>query len=465
MSKISLFVIGLLFSTALYTSCEDKGTIDTNTGQSADIVAFTFTGIYGEAEIDRKARSVKAKADETVDLTAVVAVFTLPDRAIAKVGGIVQESRKTTNNFTHPVIYKITSGDGKTVKNWTITIIGGYDENNINNDNGKNVYVAGTKYYLQWNGNYTGEIKSSNPWMNVFVATLWKNGKAQNLTDGTYFAGARSVYVSDRDVYVAGYEYNAQGGSIAKLWKNGVAENLSDGTYRGAGAISVFVSGSNVYVAGVDDGGATLWKNGVAQKLTDGSSWSQANSVYVSDNDVYVVGWKHNEKDILVATLWKNGVAQYLTDGTRDAEVHSVYESNGDVYIAGSERSVQNRWVWIAKLWKNDAVQNLTDETKASGGANSVLVSSGDVYVTGRDEGTLFSGSYVENFKSGSATLWKNGIPQHFTDGTNYSDANSVFVAGSDVYVAGEDAGIAKLWKSGVAQNLGSGTAWSVYVK
>ena len=43
------------------------------------------------------------------------------------------------------------------------------------------------------------------------------------------------------DVYVAGYEYSFQAGSqVAKLWKNGVAQNLSDGT-RYAMAYSVFV--------------------------------------------------------------------------------------------------------------------------------------------------------------------------------------------------------------------------------
>ena len=66
-------------------------------------------------------------------------------------------------------------------------------------------------------------------------AVLWINGIAVNLTDGTRFAEARSVYVSDDDVYVAGYN-----GNFAMLWSNGIPLGLTDGV-RSAGANSVFV--------------------------------------------------------------------------------------------------------------------------------------------------------------------------------------------------------------------------------
>ena len=109
---------------------------------------------------------------------------------------------------------------------------------------------------------------------------------------------------------MAGYEYNEQY-SVAKLWINGIAQNLTDGT-RNAEANSVYVSGNDVYVAGYDGDVPNLWKNGIAQILN-----VAANSVFVSGNDVYVAG----NNDGYVATLWKNGVAQNLTNGTYSATI------------------------------------------------------------------------------------------------------------------------------------------------
>lgn len=51
------------------------------------------------------------------------------------------------------------------------------------------------------------------------VATVWKNGtELYTLTDGTNDAWARSVYVADGTVYVAGYEQQPDG-VVAKLWR------------------------------------------------------------------------------------------------------------------------------------------------------------------------------------------------------------------------------------------------------
>jgi hypothetical protein len=114
-------------------SCdEEDDPIDTGTEQDADIVAFTFDGIDGTATIDKSAQTVTAKAAETVELTAIVADFTLSKGATAKVGSVAQESKTTANNFSSPVVYKVTSGDGETVNDWTVTVTGGKPVENGN---------------------------------------------------------------------------------------------------------------------------------------------------------------------------------------------------------------------------------------------------------------------------------------------------------------------------------------------
>jgi hypothetical protein len=86
---------------------------------------------------------------------------------------------------------------------------------------------------------------------------------------------------------------------------------------------------------------------------------------------------------------------------------------------------------------------------------------------------------YVAGQLGDFAAFWKNGEAQNLTGGIPYSDAYSIFVSGSDVYVAGYAYNInpnnnnivdrvAKLWKNGVLQNLTDGTrsaiARSVFV-
>ena len=73
--------------------------------------------------------------------------------------------------------------------------------------------------------------------------------------------------------------------------------------------------------------------------------------------------------------------------------------------------------------------------------AASVFVSGSDVYVAG----------VVNNV----ATLWKNGVATSLSEGA--SSSTSVFVSGSDVYVAGEVDNVATLWKNGAPASLPAG--------
>ena len=228
----------------------------------------------------------------------------------------------------------------------------------------------------------TGVKSSSEETLYTSVAKLWKNGEAQDLTDGTYDATAKSVYVSGEDVYVAGRECNEKNIPVAKLWKNGEAQDLTDGNHE-AWANSVFVLGDDVYVAGweyiaEEKRVAKLWKNGKVIYLTDGTRDGWANSVFVSGNDVYVVGTERNTFGWEVAKLWKNGVAQNLTSEYNDhnvsAEAHSVYVSDSDVFVSGFVWNGDSRGSTIATLLINGEAQNLTNGGGKHGYAYSVFV-------------------------------------------------------------------------------------------
>lgn len=157
-------------------------------------------------------------------------------------------------------------------------------------------------------------------------------------------------------MYVAGVEYNGTT-NVAKLWKNGVAQNLTDGTMY-AYAYSVFVEGNDVYVAGFEDNSsnvyvAKVWKNGTAQDLTNGTNYAIARSVYVSNGDVYVVG-REETATTYVATLWKNGIPQVLSDGTNNAVAYSVFIDDGQLSV-DEMNDIQNPISFYPNPVKNKA--------------------------------------------------------------------------------------------------------------
>lgn len=249
------------------------------------------------------------------------------------------------------------------------------------------------------------------------------------------------------DVFTAGYELNDAGASIAKYWKNSESHTLGAGV-NGSLANAIAVSGNDVYVAGVEGNGvqdvAKYWKNGVAVELTDGTNRGFANSIYVSGSDVYVAGGE--QAPITVAKYWKNGNPVTLPDLGEGSLANSIFVSGSDVYLAG--------WVFkttqldpthllktdVAAFWKNGVLTTLGDGLTLTV-AQSIFVAGGNVYVAGfacQDNGP----------DCALATYWKNGTKIQLSD-TRSSGASSIFVSGGDVYIAGnQQNSFAQAWKN-----------------
>lgn len=88
---------------------------------------------------------------------------------------------------------------------------------------------------------------------------------------------------------------------------------------------------------------------------------AEANSVFVSDGDVYVSGFVDKTKGNAEAVYWKNGEAVTLSDETLDCIATAICVSGSDVYVAGQQLYDRNanddhREAMIAVYWKNGKV-------------------------------------------------------------------------------------------------------------
>ena len=351
----------------------------------------------------------------------------------------------TAGNNTGKATITVRTSDGGFTAECAVTVMEVVDK----------VYVGGQAYNAQ----------------NRYVATLWVNGVAQNLSDGSLNNYVESVFVTDNgDVHAAGYEVNAAGNYVLALWKNGVRQTLESPGGNGFGeAYSVVVKGDDVYVAGSPRNAANngyvagVWKNGVLRTLDDrsysGSYGAAAFGVFVTDNgDVYVAGDETSSslrRDI--PTLWKiDGATQNLTtyrltDGAYIAFARDIVVHNGKMYVGGGERNNSTTISYMATVWEIGE-DGVVVAHRWSDGSTNLMVDS--IFVS--DDGAIYgAGSDETNYV---AKVWKDGVVQSLPPVTDAARtyAHSVYVSNGDVYVAGQEGTAATaraiLWKNGVPE-------------
>jgi len=72
--------------------------------------------------IDISKHTISLTVPDGTDVTSLVATFTLPDNATARIGTTLQDSGITANDFTKPVIYTVTAkGEDYLTQDWIVT--------------------------------------------------------------------------------------------------------------------------------------------------------------------------------------------------------------------------------------------------------------------------------------------------------------------------------------------------------
>jgi hypothetical protein len=94
----------------------------------AEILSFAFNAAENPSlpadivgTINPATFSITLDVLENIDVSSLIATFTLSNLASASIGGVIQESGVTANNFTNPVVYTVTAEAGNT-QDWTVTV-------------------------------------------------------------------------------------------------------------------------------------------------------------------------------------------------------------------------------------------------------------------------------------------------------------------------------------------------------
>ena len=105
-------------------SCRDTPVIPQEA--EAEITHLEFANIIGEASIDKANKTIRAEIYDrpNSDMEQLVLIFNLSNGATAYINDVEQISGTTVNDFSVGTVeYTVVSGDKKTTKKWSVTIL------------------------------------------------------------------------------------------------------------------------------------------------------------------------------------------------------------------------------------------------------------------------------------------------------------------------------------------------------
>ena len=307
----------------------------------------------------------------------------------------------------------------------------------------------------------------------IQVGKVWKNDKLLHSLEAVKHASVESVFVTDNDVYVAGYE-STNTTRVAKVWKNGdvlYSFAANDATFD-AYATDIYVSGTDVYIAGYDlkfvsststSIGWVRKNDGILYYLPNALSVS---SMYVSNGDIYVCGSSKDFWDRRRSTFWKNGVRTIVCNtssasGTNWSFAYDIAVLGNTVYVAGYTPPSRQAQVWryvnsvvgLYTFYSATSINpqayaysfDVTGTSAAFATVYTVVTSATDKVYKNNTELYSFSGAKITDISvknddvylvgyglsgnTGTVKVWKNGEELYvLTDGTNNARANAIFV-------------------------------------
>lgn len=274
------------------------------------------------------------------------------------------------------------------------------------------------------------------------------------------------------DIYICGSE-DIGSANYARYWKNGQEVELNSNG-RPSSARTIWVNDDHVFVAGtVREQGTTLsqpcyWFDGDFQELDndDGSAFCSVEDLFVTNGDeLHMVGHVRASSGFDKAMYWGPGSSTALTDGSTDAQAHGVCVEGGSIYVCGYVDNQAIGGERIATYWLNGSPVTLGDGYGDSE-ANDIRVVNGDVIVVGME--CVYVPAIDDCLEQ--AVIWVNGVRDVLT--ANGGEALALHADGSTIHVGGMavlgmGTELPTRWVNGVTYSLGSldGTILDLFVR
>jgi hypothetical protein len=293
----------LLLGVAFMAGCSGGGSDSWTQTSAKAITAYSLAGATGT--INENAKTIAVTMPNGTDVKALAASFTTTGAGVS-IGTVTQVSGTTTNNFTSPVTYTVTTGDGTTAK-YTVTVavaqvtaktIMAYSLNGVagavNNTlktisvtmpRGTNVTALVAKFTTTGKSIKVGAVvQASGTTPNNFTSPVAYTVTAGDTTTATYTVTVSVPQVSDKAI--TAYSLKGVAGTINSTL-NTVAVTMPKGTDLTAMVATFTTTGASVTVGAVAQASGTTPNNfssPVTYSVTaaDGSSTAYTVTVIVS---------------------------------------------------------------------------------------------------------------------------------------------------------------------------------------
>jgi outer membrane protein assembly factor BamB len=340
-----------LFFLGLSASCN----FIVNVPSSKSIISFSIVDPPAAGTIDPATRSIILNLPNATDLSALVAKFSTTGERVM-VGATLQQSGITANNFSTPVLYRVTATNGTSAEYrvtasyspiracWARSTASAPDYSQFKacaTDEKGNVYAVG---YIYTSGIFDfGNSINASGGSSTFNGVLVKyapNGTVQwarTTTSGSGSSRFEAVVIdSDGNIYVAGTASNTVsfGNSVTTKGVFSAGENAllvkydSSGTAQWAQTPSIAPNVSNFSSLALDPHGDIL----VAGSIT-GSGHFELGTM-ASTTGTFSGGW-----NALVVKYDSTGTALWARSPASGSNVSTFYSvcvsPNGNVFVGG----------------------------------------------------------------------------------------------------------------------------------